>query len=70
MQILIVNGTEQQYPTGRLPSTLADLLRELNISSATVAAEIDDQIIEHDKFGETKLYSGQKIELIRFVGGG
>jgi len=70
MHTLTINGSEKQFPKGRLPRTIADLLSELNINAATVVAEVDGQIVERGNFSVTKLYSGQKIELIRFVGGG
>jgi thiamine biosynthesis protein ThiS len=49
---------------------LAELLEKLDIKAATIVAEIDGQIIERDKFFQTRLNNGQQIELIRFVGGG
>jgi thiamine biosynthesis protein ThiS len=42
----------------------------MNIDAATVVAEIDGQIIKKDDFNSAKLSAGQKIELIRIVGGG
>jgi thiamine biosynthesis protein ThiS len=45
-------------------------LAHLKVDEATVVAEIDGTIIERAKFAATALKGGQKIELIRFVGGG
>jgi len=70
MQKLKINGAEKQFPEGGLPATIADLLEHLNVSAATVVAEVDGRIIERDSFGETRLRPGQKIELIRLMGGG
>jgi thiamine biosynthesis protein ThiS len=69
MQVLKINGQEKQFPE-RLPQTLAELLEQLSIEAATVVAEIDGQIINRQDFSNTKLQSGQKIELVRFVAGG
>ena len=69
MEILKINGVEKQFPAG-LPATVAELLEQLDIKAATIAAEVDGQIVERKKFAETKLRSGQNIELVRFVGGG
>ena len=69
MEILKINGVEKQFPAG-LPATVAELLEQLDIKAATIAAEVDGQIVESKKFAETKLRSGQNIELVRFVGGG
>jgi sulfur carrier protein len=69
MSMLKINGVEKQFPAG-IPETLTGLLEQLGVKAATVAVEIDGQIIESEKFSRTKLVNGQKIELVRFVGGG
>jgi sulfur carrier protein len=70
MEVLKINGVEKQFPAGQLPSTVAELLEQLDIKAATAAAEVDGQIVKRKKFAETKLRNGQSIELVRFVGGG
>ena len=70
METLKINGVEKQFPAGQLPATVAELLEQLGVKAATVVAEIDDQIIEREKFAQTKLCKGQSIELVRFMGGG
>ena len=69
MKTLRINGVEKHFPDG-LPQTLTELLKELNVNAATVAAEIDDKVIAREDFAKTALSSDQSIELIRFVGGG
>jgi len=70
MEVLKINGVEKHFPAGLMPSTVSALLEQLDIKAATVAAEVDGQIVERNKFTEAKLLSGQRIELVRFVGGG
>lgn len=67
---LTINGSEKTFSATQRPGSIADLLRHLQIDNATVVAEIDGQIIERMAFGHTLLQNGQRIELIRFVGGG
>jgi sulfur carrier protein len=67
---LKINGVEKQFPPGQLPATVAELLEQLGIEAATVAAEIDGEIIEREKFAQTRLRNGQSVELVRFAGGG
>ena len=67
--VLKINGREKTFEEG-LPPTLAELLDNLKINTATVVAEIDGQIVERKNFTQTNLTQGQAIELIRFVGGG
>lgn len=69
METLKINGIDKDFPTG-LPATLAELLDDLKISQATVVAQINGQIVDRKLFSETKLFSSQSIELLRFVGGG
>ena len=70
MKTLKINGAEKQFPEGRLPATLSQLLEQLGVNAATVAAEVDGQIIERANFNQTQLTQGQSIELVRFVPGG
>jgi sulfur carrier protein len=70
MDMLRINGQEKQFPAGKFPASLADLLEQLGVEAATVVAELDGQIIEREKFAQTELRSGQNIELVRFVPGG
>ena len=69
MTMLNINGTDRQFPAG-IPQTLTELLEQLGINQATVVAEIDGKIIEKQNFAQTRLSSGQAVELVRFVGGG
>lgn len=69
MEVLKINGIEKQFPDG-IPKTLIELLKQLDINQATVVAEINGKIIERQNFPRTQLCSGQRIELVRFVGGG
>ena len=69
METLQINGNKKEFPDG-LSRTLADLLAQMGIENATIVAEIDGEIVERDKFSQTKIINGQSIELIRFMGGG
>ena len=69
METLQINGSKKQFPNG-LPRTLADLLAQMEIENTAAVAEIDGEIVERDKFSQTKIANGQTIELIRFMGGG
>jgi len=70
MSVLKINGKEQIFPEGKMPATIADLLKQLGVDSTTVVAELDGQIIERINFASTNLIAGQNIELVRFVPGG
>lgn len=67
---LKINGVDKEFSDGRIPENLSELLDDLEISQATVVAEIDGRIIDRKDFDRTPLQPGQTIELVRFVGGG
>ena len=69
MAILKINGEDKMFRDA-VPRTLKNLLEVLNVNEATVVAEVDGQIIPRGNFQDTALCDGQKIELVRFVGGG
>lgn len=66
MKGLTVNGKPGQFSA----ASLADLLEELELGGAAVVAERNGEIVKQDDFAATLLSDGDKIELIRFVGGG
>ena len=70
MLSLTINGKKREFGEGLIKATLSALLDELGINHATIVAEVDGVIIKRQDFDGTKISSGQKIELVRFVGGG
>ncbi len=67
---LKINGVDKEFTDDRIPENLSELLDDLEISQATVVAEIDGRIIERKDFARTPVQASQTIELVRFVGGG
>jgi thiamine biosynthesis protein ThiS len=64
---IIVNGERRQVPA---PSTVADLLRHLELDPRTVVVELNRQIVRRAQLDDTSLASGDTVELVHFVGGG
>ena len=50
--------------------SLNDLVVSLDLNPQSLVAEVNGKIVEHQTFQEKKLNEGDKVELIRFVGGG
>ena len=67
---LTINGSEKSFAASQWPGSVGELLEQMKIDQATVVAEVDGEIIERRAFADTLLQDGQRIELIRFVGGG
>ena len=64
---LVVNGEPREVPQG---STVEDLLRQVGVNPASVVVERNGEIVARDAFGATDLADGDRIEIVRFVGGG
>jgi sulfur carrier protein len=62
-----VNGEQRATPEG---STIADLLRELNIRPDRVAVEVNLDILDRQEFERRNLREGDRVEIISFIGGG
>ena len=65
--ILTVNGEDREFPE---PLTLTALLEHLSLSPTRVAVERNGEIVSRERFGETVLEAGDRLEVVHFVGGG
>ncbi|HEX7127347.1 MAG TPA: sulfur carrier protein ThiS [Thermodesulfobacteriota bacterium] len=52
------------------PATLAALLERLEIHPQTVAVELNQDIVRRDRLAETPLAEGDRVEVVRMIGGG
>ena len=50
--------------------TVTEMLADMDISGQRVAVELNEEIVPKAKYGETVLKDGDKVEVVRFVGGG
>lgn len=64
---LTVNGQMLERADGL---TLGALLQELNLPAAGVVVERNHGIIARDALGDTALTDGDRLEIVRLVGGG
>lgn len=51
-------------------STLADLVRELDIEGKRIAVEKNGEIVPKSRYAATPLATGDRIEIVGAVGGG
>jgi thiamine biosynthesis protein ThiS len=63
----MVNGEEREVADG---ATIEDLLGLLGINRINAVVERNEQVVERDRFAAVKLASGDRVEIVRFVGGG
>lgn len=64
---IICNGRQQAVAE---QTTLTDLVTSLELDPRTLVAEVNGRIFEHTDFPGRELQEGDRVELIRFVGGG
>ena len=59
-----------QPRTAEEPTSVADLLSQLELEPVRVAVEINEDIVPRKRFGETPIRDGDRIEIVTFVGVG
>jgi thiamine biosynthesis protein ThiS len=64
---LTINGEDREFHS---ISTLSDLVGQLGMKPDRVAVELNRELIRRDRWPETKLSNGDKLEIVHFVGGG
>ena len=66
MQIT-VNGESMETPDNL---TAAELIRQLGLEGERLAMEINQQIAPRSRHGEIVIQPGDKVEIVRAIGGG
>lgn len=64
---IVVNGERREAREG---ATVADLLGALSLNSGRVAIERNLEILPRAMWAETLVASGDRYEIVQFVGGG
>ncbi len=67
MITLVVNGKQQVIEA---PVTVASYLQSLGLDSRYVAVAWNGDVLEKAQFGELVLSNGDRVEIVRPVGGG
>ena len=64
---LTVNGKVRQL---NAPATLLQFLEQAGINPQIIAVERNGEIVKRDRYAETPLADGDRLEIVRMVGGG
>lgn len=67
MLSIVLNGTSKLCAD---QATVADLIRELALEGKRIAVERNGEIVPRSRLADTRLASGDRIEVVRAVGGG
>lgn len=64
---LTVNGEKLQQVTAR---NLQELIETLRLTEKRIAVEVNQEIIPRSEHQSTRLREGDRVEIVRAVGGG
>ena len=64
---LYINGDKRSFDPAM---TLASLVEALGMRSDRVAVELNRDIVPRDRWPDTLLRDGDRLEIVQFVGGG
>ena len=64
---LFINGESRSFPT---PLTLSQLVESLDLAGKRIAIEKNGEIVPRSQHADTRLVSGDRLEIVVAVGGG
>ena len=67
---LHINGEEREFNDAPSSFTLAALVESLGMKPDRVAVELNRDIVSRDRWADTQLSDGDRLEVVHFVGGG
>ncbi len=64
---ILINSKEKSVPPN---TTVAALLSQMEINARYIAVELNGIIVDGQELARTVLQPGDKVEIVRFLGGG
>ena len=64
---LVINGEPRRFPA---PLTLSQLVEALDLTGKRIAIEKNGEIVPRSQHADTRLASGDRLEIVVAVGGG
>lgn len=64
---LLINGESRSFPA---PLTLSQLIESLDLAGKRIAIEKNGEIVPRSQHADTRLVSGDRLEIVVAVGGG
>ena len=65
--LVLLNGRESDLPEGM---TVADLIAQKNLHPGTLLVELNGELVKQDAWPDIVLKEEDRLEILRFVGGG
>jgi len=67
---LVVNGQSRAFDDLAVPPTLAGVIAVMELKGDRIAVEHNGGIVQRDRWAETSVAPGDRLEIVHFVGGG
>lgn len=67
---LVINGQQKDFPELATEAKILDLIAQLGLKSDRIAIERNGEIVPRTAWDMAPLQSGDKLEIVHFVGGG
>jgi sulfur carrier protein len=67
---LVINGQPREFADLAADAKVSDLIAILGLKNDRVAIEQNGEIVSRASWADTALQSGDKLEIVHFVGGG
>ncbi len=64
---ILLNGEKKSFQRG---ITVQELLERFKVPPGTVVVEVNEDILSKESHATVRLEEGDRVELVRFVGGG
>ena len=68
--VLNINGQTRSFDGLNSPASLVEVVEQMNLKADRVAVEHNGEIAPRAKWGEVSVSSGDRLEVVHFVGGG
>lgn len=67
---LVINGQNREFPELLSGANLSDLVTLLGLKNDRVAIERNGEIVSRSTWESAPIQSGDRLEIVHFVGGG
>jgi sulfur carrier protein len=67
---IVLNGQTRIFETLATPVSLAQVIAELQLKGDRIAVEHNGEIVQRAQWPTVPLASGDRLEVVHFVGGG
>lgn len=68
--VLTLNGRERAVGSVASPAPLSEVLAALDLRADRIAVELNGELAPRAGWAEQRVVSGDKLEVVHFVGGG